>query len=66
MKKRINCCTKCGKELSNFEKKSGNTKCENCMGKQAKKTKNVLVGIGSFTGCIMGIVAVLKNMRRKF
>ena len=37
-KKEYENCNKCGKPLSKSEIKNGVSKCENCLGKQAKKT----------------------------
>ena len=40
-KKEYEKCIKCGKILSKSEIKKGASKCENCLGKQAKKTKGI-------------------------
>lgn len=46
-KKEITNCIKCGKHLSKKEIKKGISKCEYCLGKQAKKTKGILSVIGT-------------------
>lgn len=56
-KKEYENCIKCGKPLSKSEIKNGVSKCENCLGKQAKKTKGILAGIGTVVGTVVaGIV----------
>jgi DNA-directed RNA polymerase subunit RPC12/RpoP len=65
MKEKANYCMKCGKELSKSERKSNNTKCENCIGKQAKKTKGIMVGVGSVVGTALGIGLFIITRGRK-
>ena len=61
MKKKTNYCLKCGKELSSSEIKLGNTKCENCIGKKAKKTKRVLQGLGALALVGIGIASAFNK-----
>ena len=58
-------CIKCGKPLSKSEIKNGVSKCENCLGKQAKKTKGILAGIGTGVGTVAGIVIFVATKGRK-
>ena len=64
-KKEYENCIKCGKPLSKSEIKNGVSKCENCLGKQAKKTKGILAGIGTGDGTVEGIVIFVANKGRK-
>ena len=58
-------CIKCGKPLSKSEIKNGVSQCENCLGKQAKKTKGILAGIGTGIGTVAGIVIFAATRGRK-
>ncbi len=66
-KKEYEKCIKCGKPLSKIEIKKGVSKCENCLGKQAKKTKGILAGIGAGIGTVAAVVVfvVTKGKKRK-
>ena len=64
-KKEYENCNKCGKPLSKSEIKNGVSKCENCLGKQAKKTKGILAGIGTGVGTVVGIVIFVATRGRK-
>lgn len=64
-KKEYENCIKCGKPLSKSEIKKGVSKCENCLGKQAKKTKGILAGIGTVVTVVAGIVIYVATGGRK-
>ena len=64
-KKEYEICIKCGKPLSKSEIKNGVSKCENCLGKQAKKTKGILAGIGTVGTVVAGIVIFIATGGRK-
>ena len=49
-------CVKCGKPLSKSEIEDGVSKCENCLGRQAKNTKGILKGIGAGAGALASIL----------
>ena len=64
-KKEYEKCIKCGKTLSKSEIKKGASKCENCLGKQAKKIKGILAGIGTGVGTVAGIVIFIATRGKK-
>ena len=64
-KKEYENCIKCGKPLSKSEIKKGVSKCENCLGKQAKKTKGILAGIGTVGTVVAGIVIYIVTGDKK-
>lgn len=64
-KKEYENCIKCGKPLSKSEIKNGVSKCENCLGKQAKKTKGNLAVIGTGIGTVAGILIFVATIGRK-
>ena len=64
-KKEYENCIKCGKPLSKSEIKKGVSKCENCLGKQAKKTKGILAGIGTVVTVVAGIVIYIVTGDKK-
>ena len=64
-KKEYEKCIKCGKLLSKSEIKKGASKCENCLGKQAKKTKGILAGLGTGVGKVAGIVIFIATRGKK-
>ncbi len=64
-KRKYENCIKCGKPLSKSEIKKGVSKCENCLGKQAKKTKGILAGIGTVGTVVAGIVIYVATGGRK-
>ena len=55
-KKEYKNCIKCGKSLSKSEIKKAASKCENCLGKQAKKVKGIFAGIG--TGLVSIVILI--------
>jgi len=65
MKKKYDYCVKCGKELSSVEKEKGSKKCENCLGKKAKKTKGILSVIVSFFSIIIGAILYFLSRGKK-
>ena len=62
-KKEYKFCLKCGKPLSNREIIKGVSKCENCLGKQAKKTKGILTKVGAVT--VTGIIIFIATGGKK-
>lgn len=64
-KKKYENCIKCGKPLSKSEIKKGVSKCENCLGKMAKKIKVILTGIGTGVGTVASIAIFVATRGRK-
>ena len=65
IKKGYENCIKCGKPLSEREIKEGVPKCENCLGKQAKKTKDIFVGISVVVTAVTGVILLITNRDKK-
>ena len=64
-KNNIKCLCECGKELSKEEIKNGKTKCENCIGKKARKAKKIMNGTIAVLGSVVGIVAFVATRGKK-
>ena len=63
--KEIKTCTKCGKELSTEEVEKGATKCENCIGKDARKTKTIIAWVGSGAAVVVSAVIFIATRGKK-
>lgn len=64
-KKEYENCIKCGKPLSKNEIKKGISKCESCLGKQAKRTKGLMAGIGAGVTTIAGVIIFIATRGKK-
>ena len=54
-KKEYENCIECDKPLSKKEIKEGASRCENCLGKKAKKTKGILTCCVAIVGTVASI-----------
>ena len=63
-KKEYENCIKCGKPLSKIEIKEGASKCENCLGKQAKKAKGIM-GVGAGVGTLVSMLVFIVTRGKK-
>lgn len=64
-KRKYENCIKCGKLLSKNEIKNGVSKCENCLGKQAKKTKGILTVLGAGVSLVTTVAIFIATKGKK-